>query len=584
VLTAASVLWSVQPQSSWIEAGRTVSYLAVFGSGIALARLAPARWPGLLGAIAATATVLAGYALLVKVFPSTLDPADTFGRLRAPFDYFNATGLIGALGLPACLWSGARRDRARALRAAAVPAIAILATATVLSYSRGALLAALAGLVLWFAVVPLRLRGALVLALGLAGAAVLSLYAVHTHALTHDGASLGARTDAGHGFGIVLVLVLVLLVLAGVAAAYATDRVTLAPAARRRIGRALVVLVALLPLAGVVALAASSRGLTGEISHLVSTITNTNSGAPNTPGRLVQLGNARGRYWSEGLQVGKHSLLHGAGAFGYATAVTHYTSDANTVPNAHSFVIQTFADFGLLGIAIVIGLLVAWGIAAQRTITPRGSPGRDPELAGMLSILCVVVVFGIHSAIDWTWFIPGTALPALLGAGWLAGRGPLAGPVGLRPRARRVLDAPGIAAIALGLVTLTLLCDWAIWQPLRSADAQTAAIAALERGDSGAALGDAQTAADVDPVAIDPLFQLSAIDEGRGDRRDARAELLAATARQPDNAQSWIALGEFELRTGQPRLAIAALQRALVLDRSSAEAAASLASAQRAAG
>ena len=43
----------------------------------------------------------------------------------------------------------------------------------------------------------------------------------------------------------------------------------------------------------------------------------------------------------------------------------------------------------------------------------------------MLSMLCLVVVFGVHSTVDWTWFVPGDACVALLCAGWLAGRGPL---------------------------------------------------------------------------------------------------------------------------------------------------------------
>ncbi len=27
----------------------------------------------------------------------------------------------------------------------------------------------------------------------------------------------------------------------------------------------------------------------------------------------------------------------------------------------------------------------------------------------MLSMLCVVVVFGAHSLVDWTWYVPGNA-------------------------------------------------------------------------------------------------------------------------------------------------------------------------------
>jgi hypothetical protein len=583
-LTAASVLWSVQPENSWVEAGRTASYLAAFGGALALARFVPARWPAVVGAIAAVAALISLFALLVKVFPETLDPNETFGRLRAPFDYFNATGLIGALGLPACLWAGARREPTRVLRALSVPAIAILGTVIVLSYSRGALLVTVLGVAVWFAVVPLRLRGAVVLAAGLAGAVVLSGYALTTHALTHDLVPLQSRTSAGHGFGVVLVVVLALLTAGGYACALAMDRVPVAADTRRRVGIALLVVVALIPAAGVVALAASSRGLTGEVSHLVSKLTNANSGATNAPGRLIQLGNSRGRYWNEGLKVGEHALLKGTGALGYGTAVTRYTTDANTVSHAHSYVIETFADFGLIGVAVSLALLVAWMGAVRRTLAGSGSPEHAAERAGLLTLLCVVIVFGAHSAIDWTWFIPGTAIPALVCAGWLAGRGPIAAPVGRSESRRRLLDSPGVGAVALTVVTLTLLGTWEIWQPLRSADDQSAATAALEHGDSNAAIADARTAADVDPVDVEPLWQLAAIYSGRGDNLAARRELQSATARQPENPQTWLQLGEFELQVHQPRRALRSLRRAVALDQGSAEAAAALAEAQRQAG
>ena len=131
------------------------------------------------------------------------------------------------------------------------------------------------------------------------------------------------------------------------------------------------------------------------------------------------------------MTVGEHALLRGVGALGYETAVTRYTTDANVVPHAHSFVVQTFADFGLIGIAVMLALLTAWAIATRRTLTRPDSDWRAGERAGLLTMLALVVTFGVHSAIDWTWFVPGTALPALLCAGWLAGRGPSADGVGL---------------------------------------------------------------------------------------------------------------------------------------------------------
>ena len=55
----------------------------------------------------------------------------------------------------------------------------------------------------------------------------------------------------------------------------------------------------------------------------------------------------------------------------------------------------------------------------------------------MVALGLIVVGFGIESTLDWTWYFPGVGVPVLLCAGWLAGRGPLATPVGwLRARCR----------------------------------------------------------------------------------------------------------------------------------------------------
>ena len=165
-LTYLSIAWSVQPADSWVEANRTLSYLAAFGAAVALARLAPARWPALVGAVAGVAVVTCGYALLAKVFPATINAQDHLGRLQVPFSYWNATGLMAALGLPACLWAGARAEASRWVRALTVPAIALLVTVLMLSYSRGALIAGVVGLAVWFVLVPMRLRATLLLATG----------------------------------------------------------------------------------------------------------------------------------------------------------------------------------------------------------------------------------------------------------------------------------------------------------------------------------------------------------------------------------------------------------------------------------
>ncbi len=181
-------------------------------------------------------------------------------------------------------------------------------------------------------------------------------------------------------------------------------------------------------------------------------------------------------------------------------------------------------------------------------------------------MLAVVITFGVHSAVDWTWFVPGTAVPALLCAGWLAGRGPDHHGGGLAATRPQLLDVPGRAAMMVAVVALAVACGWAVWQPLRSQNADAAAVSAFAAGHTGAAIGDARAAATADPVAIDPLLQLSALYTATGDPQAARQQLLEAVRRQPENPQAWLALGQFELQAHRPRAALPALERARALD------------------
>jgi hypothetical protein len=572
-LTALSIAWSVAPGQSWLGANQALAYLSGFAGAVALARLAPARWRALVGGLAVAATVLSGYALLVKVFPATLDAGETLGRLQAPFGYWNVTGLIAALGLPPCLWAAARRDSGPVLRALTVPAIALLLSVVVLSYSRSAVLVAVIGLGCWFLIVPLRLRAALVLALGALGGVAITAWALATHSLTSDNVALTARSSAGHTFGVILLVTLVLLIVAGFLAAAATERVVLSAHLRRRVGLALVVLVALVPVGGVVAIALSSRGLTGEVSHVWSTLVNPNATVGDNAGRLVELGSSRARYWREGVTVGEHALVRGVGALGYGTARTRYTTDPGVVQHAHSYEVETFADFGLIGVALSLALLTAWCLAAGRTLSPRTawaslSAEQAAEQSGLMTLLVVVIMFGIQSSIDWTWFIPGAALPVLICAGWLAGRGPPAAAVGLATERRRLSQRPGAGALVTGLAAIALLGAWVIWQPLRSANADAAATIAVVHGNRREALADARAAAASNPLAVEPLFELSAL-ESAFDPAAAYADLVKAVRLQPENAQTWLQLGEYDIQNHQPRQAIAALTKARQFDLSS---------------
>ena len=564
-LAALSILWSVQPDWSWFGANQLLCYVSAFAGAIALARLFPARWPGVVGGIATAMAALSAYALLAKVFPSTLVPDNTFGRLTAPFGYWNAIGVAAALGLAPALWAATRRHRGIVLRALTVPAMTLMISVIVLSYSRSAVLVAVLGIAAWVTFVPLRLRSVLMLALAAAVAIPVVAVALHSHDLSSDGIALSAQDAAGHAFGPVLLGLLAVSTAVGFAASLTMDRVAVTEVVRRRAGTVLVIGVALIPVAAVVALAASSRGLFGEISHAWTTLTSS-KGTGDTSARLTQLGSSRPLYWHQGLTVGADDLFKGVGELGFGIARLRHTVEAAKTDQAHSYLIQTFADLGLVGVLLTLALLVAWGRAALRPLMPR-TPWRSltaeeaAERRGLVALAVVVVVFGIQSMLDFTFYFPGVTVPALVCAGWLAGRGPLRAPVGRRAGGVSLGHRPGAGALVTGLVALALAGAWVLWQPLRSVQAISAS-----ESDVHHAFAHARTAASADPLSIDPRFRLATLYQAVGDTAAARAQYLRATRIQPENPQAWVWLAAFYEQTGRPRLARAAAERVLALD------------------
>jgi hypothetical protein len=471
-LSALSVIWSVQPDGSWQDAGRLLAYSGVFALAVLLARVAPAGWSAVLGGILLAAVVVCGYALLTKIFPSAIGNEQSYGhvyaRLRAPYGYWNAIGLAAALGAIACMWLGARRAGHALLNALAYPAMGLMLVTLMLAYSRGALAALVLGVALWLCLVPLRLRGVAVLCVGALGAAVVVGWDFSQHALTTDDIALAERVSAGRQLGVLLAATLLGLTLAGQAIGFAGSRRALSPPTRRRAGTALIGLLAVVAIAFLGALTVSHRGLFGSVSHTVSTLTNPNAPVPaNGPGRLTAIGSVRARYWNEALEIFDAHPLLGVGAEGYETARLRYRTAILDVGQAHGFIVQTLADLGLVGLLVVLALFGSWLTAAGRAThpfnrrwrgwhwrpLPEASPERvySAERVGLLSMVCLVATFGIHSFVDWTWYVPGVACAALLCAGWLAGRGPLAaGAGGQGPLATTLAGRGPLAAGAGG--------------------------------------------------------------------------------------------------------------------------------------
>jgi len=587
--TALSVAWSVDPASSWIEANRTFAYAATFAGAVALVRLAPQRWRGVAGGVLLASVAISLYALLAEAVPETLNAVLTdseYARLSVPFGYWNAVGLTAALGVVPCLWLGARREGHALLGVLAAPALCVLLVTLMLSYSRGALAAALIGAGFWFVFVPLRLRALPTIVVGAVSAAVVVAWTYSQPALTGNYQQLSARSAAGHRFGLVLAAMLVLAFVGALLLRFAGDRHPLAPARRRQLGIALLAALALVPFAGVGALAASSRGLTGEISHVWSSLTNGSATQPtSTPGRLTSAGNDHALYWRYAIDVFDTSPVVGAGAGAYAVAQDRFQTSPLQSVYAHSYIFQTLADLGIVGLLLSLALCAAWAWAALRATDlrhPRAATAGSPERIGLITLCAVVLVFTLDSAIDWTWFVPADAVIALLCAGWVAGRGPHQEAIGAgRPSWRRPTRSPWLLGAAAAAIMLAALIAWTQWQPLRSQDAANAgelvlydANLALDAGQVGrgdrllaTAQADAQTAISRDPLDITPLWLLGTVYSGEYRPALARATFEREVKLQPSNFQSWYDLAYYEAGVpGEREAAYRAYATALYLN------------------
>jgi tetratricopeptide (TPR) repeat protein/uncharacterized membrane protein len=578
VLTAVSIAWAANPSDAWIEANRTFAYLAVFAAAAALAHAVPGRWGALLGAITLAAVAISAYAVLTKIAPGPLNPDEVYARLSEPFGYWNSVGLMAALGVPGVLWLGTRRTGHQALNALAYPALGLLALTMLLSYSRGALLAAAVGVAFWLATVkPRRLRGAALLLVGATGAGVAAAWAFSQSALSDDRVALELREQAGLQLGLLVIVLLAVLTLAGLAVGFTAAARAPSPRTRQRIGAVLLAGVALVPVGVAARMALSDKGLGGSISSTWSSLTDPHASLPiNDASRLTAAGSVRALYWDQALRIFRDNPIVGVGADGYATVRKRYREDQFAVRQAHGYVVQTLADLGIAGLAVSLALLGAWlASAAAATGLRRGVLMRahSPERTGLLTLVAVALVFGVHSFVDWTWFVPANAAVGLLAAGWVAGRGPLGAAPGRRAhgslveRLRAGLAERPRAICAAAVALLALVATWTAWQPLRSDALAQRSLATLESGDVAGARAQARAAHDLDPVAVDPLFKLARVEEQAGKRKfQARAALEQAVRLQPANPEPWIELAAFELRAGRPRAALTASRRAVYLD------------------
>ena len=389
--TLLSVTWAPIAGSAWDAGQIAVLYLGAFVAAVTLLGDAAGR-RAVEPALAAGTLVVVGYGLSDRLLPGllTLQRSVTAeGRLEQPLTYWNAMGVVAAIGLVLVMRLAADTRRPSWMRTIAAAAAAPLGLGLSLTVSRGALFAAVAG-VLTLIVATRRREQLQAVLLAIAAGGLASLVAA-----PFDGVTALADPSAGEGAAVLAGLVVVMAL-----AAWANRR--LEPARPMRP-------LALPRRSGLIALALVAAGF----ALALVAGTDERADAPLTPGaqRLTTLSSNRYEYWKVAGRAFGDQPLRGIGAGGWAVRWRAERPFAESARDAHSLYFQTAAELGLVGLLA----LAAW--LAGVVLAARTALARAPDAAAGLAAVCAV--WAAHVALDWDFQMPAATLPAVVAAGAL---------------------------------------------------------------------------------------------------------------------------------------------------------------------
>jgi hypothetical protein len=554
IFSGFSSLWSGSIELSVTEADRVLVYLGVLLAAFLIAQTDQRRQrfaEGIGFALIAVALLGLGTRLLPHVFP-VAEGLGSSPRLRYPLGYWNANGV--ACGIAAALipWLS-RRSLTSALRWIAVACLPAVLLTLYFTYSRGGVLALLVAAGCLIALSHDRLWMIATLAIGVIGAlpAVLAVQARDSLADNIDNA---AAVDQG--------VVVLLILLAGTALAlglFAGMRVL----ARRRggvTGRAVeisrdprtlryaAIAVAVLAIAAVAAVGgrAWDQFSSSDIEF------------PNQPQQHFGDLSGAGRhdFYRVAIDAFGEEPVAGHGAGTYQFSWVELRSIATPVHNAHSLYLEAFAELGLIGGLLTLGMVgfLLWtGFAAW-----RHASGAARELNAALLAAALAVAVGM--AFDWFWEIAALGMVFFLASGAL-----MAARCAQLARARAATNGEegtrgfGIAIAGLAVAWITAL---ALIGPLLVEREINSSQAAAAEGNYGVAVEKADTARSIEPWAASPHVQLGLLAELEGDYATAAAQMSAAIDREEGNWLLYYLRGRIEHEGGDPKAAAADLARA----------------------
>jgi hypothetical protein len=541
-----SISWADAQGPAWDAANRALLYLVLFAL-FSRALAAPAARALVMGAWTLALIVLAVVVLLK--LPAVLNTDTTLFKpgLEQPLGYSNANAALWLMALWPALTFATSPAVPPWLRGLFAAGVVVLAETSLLSESRGSLVATGVVLVVLFAVVPGRVRTFLTL---LAPAVAIAATTPHT---LHIANLVGDDPTATPRLGDVASPVLLAALAAGIVVALAgqLERGRPPSEAAARIGtRVVAAVMALIVVAGIAGGLAVAGNPSDRVHKTWNEFKQVGAPNPNAPGHLsAGFGGARYDYYRVALDVWRDHPLAGIGAGNFSEDYIERGRVGERPTSPHSIEFGTLVETGIIGALLLVVALGAGFVAAGGAARRATALDRAVAAGGLLTCAYWLV----QASADWLWEFPalGGAAFALLSLGGAAGERRAVAPAGRR----LVAAAAGIAGVA---ALVSLLGPW------------TSDIEVRRAADSWARYPDAafrqlDRAADFNPLSERPglLAGAIAIQLGRYDR--ARAAFTQVLDRDPRNLTATVSLAGLESHDGHRARAVQLLRRALEL-------------------
>ena len=529
----ASIAWSLRPEASWLDGNRTIGAAAAIALGIVISALVPR--PAETGAVVLCLSTLplAGWPILERTNAASAESA----RLSGPLGQANALGALCAIALPAALWLATGRSLAgRALGGACT---ALITIALVLSGSRAGTVAALAGVACLLVIGGRALRQAVTLALALAAAIPVALWAGGLDAFRAFTPGRATLETVAAPSSLVVACAGAMVAAAAAAVAGQTVIDLLSEARARALTRALAIGAIVGLIGALAALAIHSGGPIAAVQTSWDRVINGGAVDPQSTDRLLDpSGDLRGRYWREAVHGFRDQPLRGNGADTFEAINQRYrVVREQPTPSAHSSALHVLSGTGLAG-----GIPGAVALLAALAATVLGLRRlRAESRAAGAAIAASALALALHSEVDIDWTVPALTLCAYPLVGLLASSAARASP--LAPSRRLPVYA---AALALGACVPVALP----WLSARGIDRAEAQMALDTTAGADRARIEADLAVRLDPLSVNGLLARASYLDVLGRHADARRDRKRAAELEPTSLDALQAIAYADENTG----------------------------------